>query len=620
MKTKTIVSFMFFGLILSACGQNSSESSEPISNSEEPTSQTSTPSTSDNEDPIVSPSIQLTVAPAYSGDFWDDADLTLTGTALRDELNDFMWADFNPIDYNTVSTAILEMDQDPNNASNILSLYDLNSIPKSQQNWKWNREHTFPQSKLADGDDSLRAGSTKKNISSDAANIFAADVKLNTDRSNFSFIDLDLEEKYHQYTMYNSFGTRTDNFIYRGYYAPTPKVRGEIARAQLYMLVMYPNNCSMSENFSLADMLRWNLEYAPTVERDLQRNAGLEKYQHMRNPFIDYPELGCQVFGDFNKSTRGACSIAQIIKNDQHVSQRTSVRYDSFKGKKNMKINRMMLLVTLLLLAGCGTSSSELHTSIGVLTSQEVSEDLSTSVEENNDFGGYYKDIDLDQEGTTLLNALKTLVNNTYRGGNYAKAWDNAREADEDVDNSNNIIQIYSRFTRPKSEKNSGSGTDNWNREHVVTQSAMGCNTSSIGPCTDYNNLFASDTAVNSKRGNTRFGVVSGGTIVKDSKGRNTPARIGSGVFDPSSEARGEVARATMYMIIKWNFSTSINGDFDTLLEWNRDYPPTEAREIKRNNAVQKYQNNRNPFIDYPYLADAIWAQMRFLCFTTFYS
>lgn len=323
MKSKTIVSLMFLGLILSACGPNPSESSEPTSQpgtsdpvsepvSETPTTSeepvTSSPATS--EDPIISPTINLTIAPAYTGTFWSGLNLTLTGQALRDHLKQYMWDRFKEIDYNKVSEAVKEMDEDPNNSANILSLYDLNPIAKNRQNYSWNREHTFPQSKLADGDDSLRAGSSKKNISSDAANIFAADIDLNTTRSNFSFIDLDLEEKYETYTIYNSFGTRTDNFIHRGYFAPTQKVRGEIARAQLYMLVMYPDNCSMNENFSLADMLRWNMEFAPTVERDMQRNAGLEKYQKLRNPFIDNPDLGCQVFGDINASTRKACGIS----------------------------------------------------------------------------------------------------------------------------------------------------------------------------------------------------------------------------------------------------------------------------------------------------------------------
>lgn len=253
------------------------------------------------------------------------------------------------------------------------------------------------------------------------------------------------------------------------------------------------------------------------------------------------------------------------------------------------------------------SSSEKLSSSEEAITSEETTTSQQPSTSINIEHDGYYQNIDLDAEGTHLLNSLSSLLNSTYIGRSYATAWSILGSADEDVDNSNNIIQIYSRYTRPKSEQNTGSNQDSWNREHVTTQAAMSCSKDNIGPCTDLHNLFASDSEVNSKRGNTKFGLNTNGTIVKDSKGRNTPARTGS-VFDPNSEARGEVARVTLYMIVKWGFNTNVGGNFDTLLEWNRQYPPTLDREIKRNDAVFSSQNNRNPFIDYPYLADAIWA------------
>lgn len=303
-----------------------------------------------------------------------------------------------------------------------------------------------------------------------------------------------------------------------------------------------------------------------------------------------------------------------------------------------MKIqNKLFLIVTVLVLAACGptpSTSSESSDVTSAITSDTTSDNVTSEVMTSSPvtsaittevptsevvttsqppstsqaFNGYYNSVNLNAEGTTLLNALKTLVNTNFNSGTYANAWNVLKIADQDIANANNIIQIYSRFTRPKTEQNSGGSNDTWNREHVVTQNAMGCNTSSNGPCTDYANLWASDTTVNATRSNLKFGVVTGGSIVKDSKGRDTPARISGSIFDPNSEARGEVARVTFYMIIKWNFSTSVNGNLNTLLEWNRQYPPTEAREIKRNNAVHNAQNNRNPFIDYPELADAIWA------------
>lgn len=293
--------------------------------------------------------------------------------------------------------------------------------------------------------------------------------------------------------------------------------------------------------------------------------------------------------------------------------------------------SKLILMISLLVLGSCSTPTSDstslvdssnstsgisISDGTSLITTSETpvtsipvtSTPVTSTPTTSQEFNGYYNSVNLESEGTTLLNALKALVNSGFVSGSYSNAWNVAKIGDEDINNANNIIQIYSRFTRPKSEQNSGSGEDNWNREHVVTQSAMGCNTSTNGPCTDYHNLWASDTKVNATRGNNKFGAVSSGAFVKDSKGRETPARLSGGIFDPNSEARGEVARATFYMIIKWNFSTSINGNLNTLLEWNRQYPPTAAREIKRNNAVYNAQHNRNPFIDYPELADAIWA------------
>ena len=41
-------------------------------------------------------------------------------------------------------------------------------------------------------------------------------------------------------------------------------------------------------------------------------------------------------------------------------------------------------------------------------------------------------------------------------------------------------------------------------------------------------------------------------------------------------------------------------------MKWN-EQDPVSQKEIDRNNAVYKHQNNRNPFIDHPELAEYIW-------------
>ena len=44
------------------------------------------------------------------------------------------------------------------------------------------------------------------------------------------------------------------------------------------------------------------------------------------------------------------------------------------------------------------------------------------------------------------------------------------------------------------------------------------------------------------------------------------------------------------------------------LLKWHRQ-DPVSTKEINRNNAVYKFQHNRNPFVDHPELAEFIWGK-----------
>ncbi|MFR3550682.1 MAG: endonuclease, partial [Coprobacter sp.] len=48
----------------------------------------------------------------------------------------------------------------------------------------------------------------------------------------------------------------------------------------------------------------------------------------------------------------------------------------------------------------------------------------------------------------------------------------------------------------------------------------------------------------------------------------------------------------------------------DLLLKWHRN-DQVDSKEIDRNEAVQKKQHNRNPFIDYPELVEYIWGNKK---------
>ena len=44
----------------------------------------------------------------------------------------------------------------------------------------------------------------------------------------------------------------------------------------------------------------------------------------------------------------------------------------------------------------------------------------------------------------------------------------------------------------------------------------------------------------------------------------------------------------------------------ELLLKWHRE-DPVSQKEVDRNEIVYEYQNNRNPYIDFPDLAEYIW-------------
>lgn len=125
----------------------------------------------------------------------------------------------------------------------------------------------------------------------------------------------------------------------------------------------------------------------------------------------------------------------------------------------------------------------------------------------------------------------------------------------------------------------------------------------------DLHHLFPADSKLNGVRGNNWFG-----EVTKDTQFFNncpsSGSRYGVGtlageeIFEPPQAHKGHVARSLMYFAIRYDMH--IDADEEALLKkWNREYPVDED-EARRNNEIFKAQGNRNPFVDYPTLADQI--------------
>ena len=176
--------------------------------------------------------------------------------------------------------------------------------------------------------------------------------------------------------------------------------------------------------------------------------------------------------------------------------------------------------------------------------------------------------------------------------------------------NSSSVILFYTRRVVPKSDKASGSEQANnnfWNREHVWPQS-KGLKGNEARR--DLHNIVPADRSVNSSRGNKYFD--NGGKPHSECEG----CLFDNDSWEPPDEVKGDIARIVFYMDLRYNGDDSTGAPdlvasdntssdkryfsgLSTLLRWHcRD--SVDDTERTRNDVVQHYQGNRNPFVDRP--------------------
>jgi len=232
-----------------------------------------------------------------------------------------------------------------------------------------------------------------------------------------------------------------------------------------------------------------------------------------------------------------------------------------------------------------GNSSSNTGTTNSSSNNNDGS--VNSGIQSNHYTGTYYKNVDLSLSGSSLKTKLRDLITNTHDNPtSYNDLKTDLPKTDASIKNPSKIVLIYSRTEVNGSWDNAST----WNREHVWPKANGWFNESGAG--SDLHHIRPEDPKVNSDRGNTKFGT-------------------GASYFEPVDEAKGDVARIIFYMLTRYSQSdsygvTKVAQSMNMLLEWN-ELDPVDALEIQRNKVAEGIQGNRNPFIDYPELADAIW-------------
>lgn len=159
-----------------------------------------------------------------------------------------------------------------------------------------------------------------------------------------------------------------------------------------------------------------------------------------------------------------------------------------------------------------------------------------------------------------------------------------------------------------------GTVVSSWNREHVWPQSKFEGSSEEGTAKADLVHLHATDSGANSWRGNLDFGYAKGNSGTQEYN--NSGNYRFNGYFEPRDAVKGDIARSVLYMVIRYQDLTLVDGktgtnskslgSLSTLLKWHVE-DPVDDLERRRNDRVYNAQGNRNPFIDHPEYANTIW-------------
>lgn len=250
----------------------------------------------------------------------------------------------------------------------------------------------------------------------------------------------------------------------------------------------------------------------------------------------------------------------------------------------------------------------------------------------------YYDSI-VGKSGYQLKSALSAIIydhTELIYGGDYPGGlWHAFRTTDVRPDGY--VWDIYSNcnFVPWEDGHVAGSGEcmGGTQQEHTFCQSWMNyCETPLL---TDMFHMYPVDGWVNGRRNNNPFGEVpddpdwttrwfqNGARLGYNSfVGEDMTSTCGI-AYEPADQYKGDIARGFLYIAVCYMFADEeFSEDYemtlrsqlrpwalDLMLKWHRQ-DPVSQKEIDRNNLIYtQFQHNRNPFIDYPELAELIFAK-----------
>lgn len=217
--------------------------------------------------------------------------------------------------------------------------------------------------------------------------------------------------------------------------------------------------------------------------------------------------------------------------------------------------------------------------------------------------GSYYESLS-GLTGPALARALARLTRRDHRVLNYKEAREHTAEIHADPYEPEKLRVFYDYKLVPIADFPKA-----WNREHIWPKSQGLSSHRDI--YADLHNIVPADPKQNARRGKLPF---------SESDARDS-FRI-----DPSvhGDIRGDLARILFYMAVRYqgvggepdlqltdapsNPGEPYFGPLTLLKRWHRE-DGVGIEERERNERIHRIQGNRNPFVDRPGLAEALWGE-----------
>ena len=255
--------------------------------------------------------------------------------------------------------------------------------------------------------------------------------------------------------------------------------------------------------------------------------------------------------------------------------------------------------------------------------------------------GDYWASVDATNSSSLRATVHPVIDDHTrypYTSDSSTDSWDVISDADEHPTDDSLVLDIYKNETSAPCTTGTGCL---WNREHTWAKSygfPDEANWSGY-PYTDIHHLRASNPTWNSTRNNLQHDECTTGCTAKATDvnagfggvGQDNLYNSGADTWETWDHRKGDVARSILYMDVRYEGDMGVRGQetnlvatsnrsevavtsaspayhavLSTLVAWALADPP-DSDEIRRNEQVWCYQQNRNPFVDHPEWVDCLY-------------